>query len=392
MRKLTLFCVFAFLVIVILSRQFIQSEKIAVNTGLNENNSNQASLRQEKPLTATEEQLEATLFNRTIDTTLTDQLAEIITCPTPGFDSQEMTLDQQERLLSEDEQQHDVIIQALKHSNIDHEQLAGILFDIGISTKEKLNELNEFHQKYPSNKIAYLKLLSACHSSNNNNICNQQLFDKANAVDQENGMIWLSIAAHKFTHNDLQGAFESLTVAAKKSFFSEYFYESIALFDQTVSPMTSKSYAGNIASAIGHISAHSVNYGQAFEYCLETEVQNIEVLDACFQLGENMEHNSHSLFLSSLGSSLVKEYYLKLQDDDAAAASEQRSSSQYQESFNEQTSKATLLMYHDEDLMRLWLQLGLEHGEFSALKQLTEEAKWRSQDPNYNPCKAQVVQ
>lgn len=284
------------------------------------------------------------------------------------------------------------VFKSLSDSFDTQDKLTFIIFNNGIDPKEKLEQLYQYHTNFPSDGIAYYQLLNSCHVTNDKERCKNELFDFADQVDVNNGMLNINIAALKIKQGDYSSALQHIRSAADKTYFSEYYYRSLELFSSSVSNYSPDTFLESVVAAIGYAAAQPAHYGVLFEHCMKSSETDLELMDACFQLGKSMSQNSHTIMLQGLGNALVTEYFLKSADNDAALESEYESELITAQNFNKDTFNVLNLIFSDEDLVRLWLQVGKEQGEAEATKQLIQEAKWRSQDPNYNPCQSQVVQ
>lgn len=280
----------------------------------------------------------------------------------------------------------------LEHSTINEEQLAYLVFGQHAAPESRFKKLYQYTQSNPTDKIAFYQFINSCHRHIDDPVCHSNLTALAEQADHNNGMLWINIAALKLKQQDQKGALLALHAATQKTYFSEYFFDLVTLFSENTAYSSSNEYIEAVVSAIGFTAAQPAFYGLLFEQCIQTSEDAIDFMDACFQLGKHMSKNSHSVMLSSMGESLVKEHFLKSSNEEAAAESEYGATQIYQVNFNDEAFKALNLIFNDEALVRQWLQIGREQGEAIATKQMIQEAKWRSRDPNYAPCKVQVVQ
>lgn len=280
----------------------------------------------------------------------------------------------------------------LEHSTINEEQLAYLMFGQHAAPESRFKKLYQYIQRNPTDKIAFYQFINSCHRHIDDPICHDALPTLAEQADPNNGMLWINIAALKIKQQDQKGALLALHSATQKAYFSEYFFDLITLFSENTGYSTPNEYVEVVIAAIGFTAAQPAFYGLLFEQCIQANDDAIDFMDACFQLGKRMSKNSHSVMLSSMGESLVKEHFLKSSNEEAAAESEYGATQIYQVNFNDEAFKALNLIFNDDALVRQWLQIGREQGEAIATKQMIQEAKWRSRDPNYAPCKVQVVQ
>lgn len=282
--------------------------------------------------------------------------------------------------------------ESLSQSPDPQDILTFLIFNNSIEPREKLEQLYQYHKNSPTESIAYYQLLNGCHLIDDQERCNGELFDSADQVDASNGMLNINIAALLIKRGEYSSALQEIRTAAAKDYFSEYYYRSLELFSNSMTTYSPDAFLESIITAMGYSAAQPAYYGAVFEYCMNANEADIDVMDACFQLGKTMSLNSHTIMLQGLGNALVTEFYLKNTYNDAALESENELSLITAQNFNRDTFNVMNLIFNDEDLVRLWLQIGKEQGEGQATKQLIQEAKWRSQDPNYNPCPPQVVQ
>ncbi|MEW6983076.1 hypothetical protein AAD001_10555 [Colwelliaceae bacterium 6471] len=303
----------------------------------------------------------------------------IVSCP-------EFDFSESEEQRAETERKFDEFNQYLKASEKPMEKLAYYLFENEKDTGVAFDKLYQFNQENPNNKLAYDQLLKLCFNENNIDKCDDDLFNRAQLADKENGTFWLNIAALKLKKNDIDGVFDALHEIEKAANMDEYFFELADFYEQTSRDILDLSYKQRLVAGIGYAAAKPWFISEIMSWCHDNNTNDQQVAQACLTLGTNLEQKSKQLLSKSLGIALQKNYF-EAKDNQQALAELEKKLKKIERRFQDkQFEKIDRLIMHDDDLAKLWISSALTYGEENGIKYVVEEAIWRSRDPNYNPC------
>ena len=267
------------------------------------------------------------------------------------------------------------------------------LISLAITPQNKNNDLNQqllsFAANNPDSKLAFYLAQGACMSGDPTPTCDR-LFEQQINVDSDNGLLWVGKAGYYLRNNNTEKAEQALAVAAQANFFSDYHFEFIELFNQAhqqhVQSTTEFNTSINYVSALGYVSALPAYFGSAISYC--HQVSNIDVVlnDICFELGNAMATRGKTLFINSMGSSLMETIYQDRQDEEQAKIIAQQREQLLSHQTSSDIEDSLKLLLLDDELQQYWINAGKALGEKDAQLKLVEEIKIKSQNPSYNPC------
>lgn len=125
-------------------------------------------------------------------------------------------------------------------------------------------------------------------------------------------------------------------------------------------------------------------------FCRDNQ-DDINIADVCLQTAIQLEKNSKTLLSSMIGLAMQEIHYKhNYQTDLLEQVAKKRKS--YEQNFSKNRNQFTLstLMFTDEQLSRVWLDSGLEKGEWFANNQAMKELIVLAQNENYRPCERYV--
>jgi hypothetical protein len=282
-------------------------------------------------------------------------------------------------------------------SNLPNELLGKILFssdwiqldktieEVQLSRSLLIEALYNYHLDHPREKLAYYRLLTEC-SQIQHYYCNNDFYQKAKQIDNDNGLVWLTVASLYLIEFNLAEANNALYQATLTNTFSNYFFELIFLHHEITKKYAPLQVNKLLIAGIGYTAATPNGYHKAINHCSKAKVDDHVTLEACLKIGKQMEDNSATIIHSAMGVALQKIYYEKNGNTVKVKEIEDISKMLLTQTSSQQYTKATNLMFHDSQLNEQWINYGLQHGEEKNINYIIDEAIWRSNDPNYNPC------
>jgi len=248
---------------------------------------------------------------------------------------------------------------------------------------KKFDVLSEIVNADPDNLLANWNLSALCTNSDLFELCNKSM-DEIIARDKNNGALWLNVLSYSILVNDeasIINAFEQLIAAP---YFNEYWSEHIELFAEGSS--SDLTFAERYVSAIG--SASAVAFPSLVEpdkYCRKLALKRADIAQLCLDAGKELETNGKTILSIAYGLSLQKAVFQEIKDEESLnqVASRKKQLLGYTDRL---FSVRSNLIYHDERLMRDWLNMMMTQGELSAQRYLHDEIIRLSSDPDYDPC------
>ncbi|MDT0602364.1 hypothetical protein [Thalassotalea castellviae] len=275
----------------------------------------------------------------------------------------------------------------LKASNKVTDKLA-LLFHSPIDeTKSKLQDYAALHEESPLNKLIYKEILELCNKNFDEKICNDELFNKAKLIDNDNAMFWHNIATIKLKNNKIDEAVLALKEANKKLEYSNYYYEKFEFIDSILKEQSNLNFSErfSVASIVNGASYIS-SLTAIVEFCKNNFFTDTNITDTCYQTSLHLENQSKNYLPYFIALELQKiyhEYYENIHMIDEVTT---KITTRQNLLRNKNNQKAQSLIFFDETLASDWLKLSRDKGEIIAAEQLMKDAILYSKSPDYNPC------
>ena len=366
---------FLFFILLISAFFFNYTNKVKVdyasNTTVTKNPSSGENKQLIEPITLNSQQPKAKLVEEASNE------ENIIEC------SQESFVEEEEDI--EAQLQH---FQSLSSSTSQDRQLEYILF-AQLPDKSKLELLLEYNNKFPNNSLALMETVSLCTLISNSK-CNKSLIDAAIASDKDNGAMWLHSALFFASQSDNDGVLTSISELLKTPFFNEKYGERIKLYAQALEGTGAYDFHTNIIGGIGVEAARPLPFNHIFKWCKESAT--ITKINACLQLGINLEKRSKTGMSQLLGMHMQKLIFKAESNIELYQLVEEASKTLMKPLYSKEFHKASSLMFHNEKLLRHWLENLDVIGEIESAEVLIEEAIYISQEKGTNLCKTSQSQ
>jgi len=347
----------------------------------NENNISlihEAEIKSTESLQINNNNTDVSTHEASSDSPKNDTPTTIVSCPYPEDTEEEITA-RQEKI------KH--FAQArIKDSTLENAKVAYFFnLDPQISSHQKRLFIQEYLQAFPNDKLGVHQLLNACTALPHDPYCTSELATSIEQADPDNGLLWLQLASLMHIQDKQSDMLHFLNKANVSSNFSNYFYEYIDLFFEQAYGELDLSFNDVYALGAGMVS--TANISLIVSLCKNMSLDHTILLQQCQQLGNSLQTNANDLLIQSLGAAISRELYK--QTNDTAALNKQISIDQarYEAMFNAEWQQAQALLSWDEELMMTWITHGKTFGEQGAIKALVKEAKLKSLNPDYQPCK-----
>jgi hypothetical protein len=351
--------------------KYTNKDNFASNTRVTQNPTSEKNKQLIEPITLHSQQPKAKLVEEASNE------EDIIECSLESFVEEEEDIEVQ--------LQH---FQSLSSSTSQDRQLEYILF-AQLPDKSKLELLLEYNDKFPNNSLALMETVSLCALISNSK-CNKGLIDKAIASDKDNGAMWLHSALFFASKSDDYGVLTSISELLKTPFFNEKHGERITLYGQALEGTAAYDFHSNIIGGIGVEAARPSSFNHILKWCKERGA--ISKINACLQLGSNLEKRSKTGMSQLMGMHIQKLIFKAEGNIELYQLLEEASETLIKPLYSEEFHKASSLMFHNEKLLRHWLENLDVIGEIESAEVLIEEAIYISQKKGTNLCKTSKSQ
>ena len=275
----------------------------------------------------------------------------------------------------------------LKTSDKVTDKLALLFHSPFEQTKSNLQDYATLHKESPLNKLIYKEILELCNKNFDEKICNEELFNKAKLIDNDNAMFWHNIATIKIKNNQIEEAVLALEEANKKVEYSNYYYEKFEFIDNSLKEHSNLNFSERYTVASGIIGAGYISsLGTIVEFCKNNFFTDTNITDTCYQTSLHLENQSKNYLPYFIALELQKiyhEYYENIHMIDEVTT---KITTRQNLLRNKNNQKAQSLIFFDETLASDWLKLSRDKGEIIAAEQLMKDAILYSKSPDYNPC------
>jgi hypothetical protein len=277
----------------------------------------------------------------------------------------------------------------LKASDKFTDKLALLFHNPFDQSKSNLQDYATFHEESPLNKLIYKEILEICNKSFDEKICNDDLFNKAKLIDNNNAMFWHNIATIKLKNNQIEEALLVLKEANKKIEYSNYYYEKFEFIDNSLKEHSNLNYSERFTVASGVSGAGYISSLLAIvEFCENNFFTEANITDTCYQTSLHLENQSKNYLPHIIGLELQKIYHKYYKNSYMVDEVTSKLTTKMNLIRSKNYQKAESLIFFDEILARDWLRLSLDKGEIISAEKLIEDATLYSKNPDYNPCPA----
>jgi len=250
--------------------------------------------------------------------------------------------------------------------------------------KSKRDLLLEYNEEFPNNPLVMMEALHLCNNSSKNK-CDKNFVDTAIASDKNNGAMWLQSVFYFASQGNDEDIVKSISGLVKTSLFNERHGERIRRYAQALAGSSIPDFYTNVASGIGIEAARAAGYSHIVSWCRKGR-DDIEKANACLSLGRNLEKRSKILLSQLVGIAIQNLIHEAVGNTELIQLLEIKKEQLKKYWMSEQFMKASSLMFHDEKLLRNWLNNLDEIGEVESLNVLIEEAISLSQTKGLSLC------
>ena len=239
----------------------------------------------------------------------------------------------------------------------------------------------------PNNSLILWNFLNTCERMPDAPICrDQNIEDRAIAVDSRNGQLWARIAGFRANRGDMPAALDALKNATAAPEFNEYWMENVELFERGLAAATNAPYRIRIIQALVMTAGSMINYNLIFEGCEAQAVDSAEWLQFCTLLGERLEHEGRTMLSTAIGLSLQKRMYSIAGDEENRAAADHRAKLRAKLWRDGNSEDALVLLSRDDKVLTDYISEWAVYGELRAFQFLRNEVQRLRNIPGYDPC------
>lgn len=238
-----------------------------------------------------------------------------------------------------------------------------------------------------SRTLIYEKKLKTCAVNFNTEHCNENLYDQARTVDINNGYLWHLIADIHFSRNNIAKALHAIQVANTKEYYNDYFFETIQFIEQNIQQNSGLPFNQRLVGGIGvAVAKQGANISNLISYCKDN-LSNVVINDLCLQTGIKYEERSKTILNQMFGLGIQELIYNYNNQTDLLKLLKKRQENYTNKyTLNESYNAAISILPFDERLGRAWLNIGLYKEESESIVETIKDAKYYSQNEDYQPC------
>ena len=255
---------------------------------------------------------------------------------------------------------------------------------------ETLEALHDIVQTHPQNRLASMHLLKACELSRDHRACGEQMIDKAKILNADNSVFWSTLARLHIVEGNVDEATTALEQAIEAPQYEDFLGQQMELFHNATMLLDNNSSKQQYLEAMNYALSVDLDTGKSsiplFDFCTVHALARADIAAACLNYGARMEKDGSTLIAHFLGIGLQIEVSKSLGNTQMQEALEERDSNFRRKMLNDDYTKASSLMEHDELLNLDYFQTWFGYGELEARNYLVMEARRLSADSTYNPC------
>jgi hypothetical protein len=273
---------------------------------------------------------------------------------------------------------------SLAESEDPNQRVANVL--LTANRTSRIDSLVQITEAFPDSRYAAVQAFNACYSNPGHAACvSDAMPDRAAELDRDNGALWYMLAAWRYRRGDEFGVSAAFRAALNARTFDDYFQYQLEAMNSALPELDD-----DIAIAIfveilnSATTASLINYNSLPGFCQTRSTVNPDLSNLCLRLGERIEAESGALVSRMLGAALQSVVYRAIGD---SVNAEKFDRADWLRQPQEEATAALQLMVHDADLARLWFERLIASGETAAMEAVFQEARRRSVDPQYYPCR-----
>ena len=283
------------------------------------------------------------------------------------------------------------IEQSLAEStSVDDLIASSVISSTGSGDMSSLEILTALSRNNPQNQLAAVYALSACTKAADYPACNDEIINRAIALDGDNGAIWSLVSSLRYSQEDSYGAVLALEAAVEASDYDDYFQRGLGIVLNALpsvdDDLNYRLYQRAMNHGVSLIIPGYASLRPIHAMCSANVVENRALAAACLSFGRRMEEQASSLIASALGLSLQISTYGGLGNVAEYQRLEERARKGQQDRVNSDFRPAFDLLEHDAQLTKYLFDQLIFAGERAAIDTVVVEAKRLSSRWNYNPC------
>ncbi|MDT0594610.1 hypothetical protein [Glaciecola petra] len=227
-------------------------------------------------------------------------------------------------------EQRAAYLQSLRHSSLEDERLAFVLFSDIIPDDEsaldkehvhKLNALLDLEQI--ENPLVAIETLRTCTIHSNYERCNNELVKKITSQHNDDAEIWLQAIRYFINTEQDKLVFEAIEQAKQSKYVSSFFKLFISTYAQALETSGVGNYNSNVMSGLGYYFAKALPLGETTHWCKDNLHQE-KYAQGCLDISILMEQNSSDSIEKAIGLAHQQIVYEAQGDIDSAALAVQR--------------------------------------------------------------------
>lgn len=252
--------------------------------------------------------------------------------------------------------------------------------------ENRLDMLISFNQKFKRNKLSHWRLLIECNEANNINLCDDNILSSIKITDRSNAAIWVGLANLYAQRGNTPKALTAMYEATKATKYSDFLYEELEFFEQTLANSTSLNLIDKINFGLTQYHLKSMRMLNLFELCDKSSSVADDVANACVALGQKMERLGSTISSRKNGLFLQKITHQKTNNIESLKKIEEKLNTFNLKSQDPNLFRALQLLQHDDKLLQTWFKTLSISNEVEATDKLLTEALLLAQNEYYDPC------
>ncbi|MDO6426793.1 hypothetical protein Q4489_07200 [Thalassotalea sp. 1_MG-2023] len=275
-------------------------------------------------------------------------------------------------------------LKVIEQSDIHDDQLSYLLLNKSKRNIKRVERLKKLFNIMPTSPTIIKNILAECLRNSDDSLCNNAIYEKAETIGGKYASVLMQLAALRYQQEDFSKSKQLLRKAINRTTYNEPPYEFKTLIDNNL--LLHGSFTDLERLLLTAFQNPSSSIYPIIELCENAITDDKEYVDLCLSAGKLVEKTADTHINNILGIALQINVYKKISEQNGVTKLQKEFKEQNAFFQNQEFIKATMLAFHDEDLLRDWLFMMEQGTEKLAAEALIKDAKLLSKNPDYDPC------
>lgn len=275
-------------------------------------------------------------------------------------------------------------LKVIEHSDIHDDKLSYLLLNKSKGNTKRVERLKKLFNLMPTSPTIIKKILAECLRNSDDSLCNSAIYEQAETVAGKYASVLMQLAALRYQQEDFSKSKQLLRKAINRTTYNEPPYEFKALIDNNL--LLHGNFTDIERLLLTAFRTNSSSNFSIMDLCKNAINDDKEYVELCLSAGKLLGQTADTHINNIIGTSMQLNIYKKLAEQEKATRLQEEMEEKSALLQSQQFSKATMLAFHDEDLLRSWLFMIEQGTEQLAAEALIKEAILLSKNPDYDPC------